>query len=157
MNKSRRSPRKANAGLVLMHLRGDFETMHKQPLVETFFGSFEEFSPKRRTSRKLPCKTRKHRARLSASVSVKPSSKIWNDCAVEFIARRVFRFPLVIGASRKSFIGKILNDAPVEERLQGSLAAAAIAVWNGANIVRVHDVRATVETLKVVDRIKGEL
>jgi dihydropteroate synthase len=66
-------------------------------------------------------------------------------------------FPLVIGASRKSFLGKILNGAPTGERLPGSLAAAAIAVWNGASVVRVHDIRATVETLRVVDKIKGEL
>ena len=66
-------------------------------------------------------------------------------------------FPILIGTSRKSFIGKILGDVSTDKRLQGSLASAAIAVWNGANIVRVHDVRATVETLKVVDKIKRKL
>ncbi|MBA2736607.1 MAG: dihydropteroate synthase, partial [Pyrinomonadaceae bacterium] len=40
------------------------------------------------------------------------------------------------------------------ERINGSLASAAIAVWNGANIVRVHDVKATIETLKTVAAIK---
>jgi dihydropteroate synthase len=64
---------------------------------------------------------------------------------------------MLVGTSRKSFIGKILDDAPAHKRLQGSVATAAIAVWNGANIVRVHDVKATVETLKVVDKIKGQL
>ncbi len=63
-------------------------------------------------------------------------------------------YPILIGTSRKSFIGKILGDVSTGERLQGSLASAAIAVWNGANIVRVHDVKATVEMLKIVDVIK---
>ena len=63
---------------------------------------------------------------------------------------------MLVGTSRKSFIGKILSDAPVDERLQGSLASAAIAVWNGAKIVRVHDVKATVEMLKIVEAVKLE-
>ena len=66
-------------------------------------------------------------------------------------------FPMMIGISRKSFIGKILNDAPVDERLNGTLAANAIAVWNGANIVRVHNVKETIETLKVVEALKNQL
>ena len=65
-------------------------------------------------------------------------------------------FPMLVGTSRKSFLGKILDDAPSDQRLHGSLASAAIAVWNGAKIVRVHDVAATVETLKVIEKIMGK-
>jgi dihydropteroate synthase len=60
--------------------------------------------------------------------------------------------PIMIGASRKSFIGKAL-DLPVEERLEGSLAAAAIAIFNGANIIRTHDVKETKRVAKMVDAI----
>jgi len=56
--------------------------------------------------------------------------------------------PILIGLSRKTFIGEILN-LPSEERLYGSLGAAVLAALNGAKIIRVHDVRATVEALKV--------
>lgn len=56
--------------------------------------------------------------------------------------------PLLVGISRKSFLGELLN-LPVEERLSGSLAAAAIAVKNGAKIIRAHDVKATVEAVRV--------
>jgi dihydropteroate synthase len=45
----------------------------------------------------------------------------------------------------------------VDERLSGSLATAAIAVWNGAKIVRVHDVKETVETLKIVRAVRDQL
>jgi dihydropteroate synthase len=66
-------------------------------------------------------------------------------------------FPMLIGTSRKSFIGKVLGDAAVDERLAGSLATVAVAVWNGADIVRVHDVRETVMTVRTVDAIKAAL
>lgn len=56
--------------------------------------------------------------------------------------------PLLVGISRKSFIGKIL-DVDVQERLEGSLSANIVAVLNGANILRVHDVLATVRAIKV--------
>jgi len=56
---------------------------------------------------------------------------------------------LVVGLSRKSMIGKLLHDAPPGERLYGSLAAAVIAAWQGAQILRVHDVGATAQALQV--------
>jgi dihydropteroate synthase len=57
--------------------------------------------------------------------------------------------PLLVGISRKSMIGAILGDAPLDERLYGSLAAAVVAAERGAAILRVHDVKPTVEALKV--------
>jgi len=48
-----------------------------------------------------------------------------------------------VGASRKTFIGKVLGIEAPKDRLEGSLAAATLAVWNGAHVVRAHDVRAT--------------
>ncbi|MDP3025695.1 MAG: dihydropteroate synthase [candidate division Zixibacteria bacterium] len=60
--------------------------------------------------------------------------------------------PLMVGVSRKSFIGKILN-LPTEERLEGSLASMAAAIMNGANILRVHDVKESKRVAKLVDAI----
>ena len=66
-----------------------------------------------------------------------------------------FSLPLLVGTSRKSFIGMINTiDSPADRRLGGSLAAAVVAVINGANIVRVHDVAETVEAIKVVQTIR---
>jgi dihydropteroate synthase len=59
----------------------------------------------------------------------------------------------LIGVSRKSFIGNILN-LPVDQRLEGTAGAVAISVWNGANIVRVHDVKEMVRVVRIVDAIK---
>jgi len=60
--------------------------------------------------------------------------------------------PLLVGASRKSFIGRTL-DLPVERRLEGSLAAAVAAVLNGANIIRAHDVAETARATRIADAI----
>lgn len=76
------------------------------------------------------------------------------------LLRELHRFqildnPIMIGASRKSFIGKVL-DLPLEERLEGSLAAAAIAIFNGANIIRTHNVKETRRVARMVDAILGK-
>jgi dihydropteroate synthase len=63
-------------------------------------------------------------------------------------------FPVLIGASRKSFLGRIL-DLPVDERLEASVAAHVAASLAGAHVVRVHDVKATVRALRVADAIRG--
>ena len=62
--------------------------------------------------------------------------------------------PILIGVSRKAFIGKILGDLPVTHRLEGTAAAVAISIFNGANIVRVHDVKEMVWVARVADAIK---
>jgi len=61
--------------------------------------------------------------------------------------------PLLVGASRKTFIGKILDAGP-EDRLEGSLAAAVAAVFAGANILRVHDVKETVRAARIADALR---
>ncbi|HEX2222257.1 MAG TPA: dihydropteroate synthase [Candidatus Limnocylindria bacterium] len=61
--------------------------------------------------------------------------------------------PLLVGTSRKRFIGEILGGAPPEERLEGTLASVALAVAGGADIVRVHDVAPAVRTVRVADAI----
>jgi dihydropteroate synthase len=62
--------------------------------------------------------------------------------------------PIMIGASRKSFIGTVL-DLPVEERLEGSLAVAAFCAAQGAHMVRAHDVRATLRVVRMIDAIRS--
>lgn len=65
-------------------------------------------------------------------------------------ALAVLELPILVGLSRKSMIGTLLADRPVEGRLQGSVAAAVVAATKGATILRVHDVAATVDALAVV-------
>jgi dihydropteroate synthase len=60
-----------------------------------------------------------------------------------------FNQPLVVGVSRKAFIGNLLDQKDPAERLTGSLAATAIAVYNGANVIRTHDVKETERAVRI--------
>ncbi len=62
--------------------------------------------------------------------------------------------PILIGGSRKSFIGAALN-LPVSARLEGSLAVAALAAWQGVQVIRAHDVAATVRVVRMIDAIRN--
>lgn len=66
---------------------------------------------------------------------------------------RELGYPILFGASRKSFIGKILGDLPPQERIEGTLATNVLAIARGADIVRVHDVKETVRAVQVADAI----
>jgi len=147
-----------NSGLILMHLRGDFETMHKQSPVEDILKEVSE-AFRRSIEKAESFGVKPEQIALDIGVGF---SKTFNQnlellAKLDKLVAEFPNFPMLVGTSRKSFIGKVLGDASVDERLGGSLASAVIAVWNGANIVRVHDVKATIEALKVVEAIKREL
>jgi dihydropteroate synthase len=76
---------------------------------------------------------------------------------VEVIRRlgefRALGRPLLLGSSRKSFIGRLLGGLPPQERLEGTAATVALGIANGADIVRVHDVRAMARVARVADAI----
>jgi dihydropteroate synthase len=78
------------------------------------------------------------------------------DCTVlrELVSLRVLGSPLLVGVSRKSFIGKILGQPQAADRLLGSLACAAVAVYNGAHLIRTHDVKETVETVRMAEWLR---
>src|ERR1051325_1911364 len=70
------------------------------------------------------------------------------------LAQEFADLPIVIGPSRKSFLGKLLDGAPADQRLHATIATVVASVLNGAHIVRVHDVKAAVEALRVADAIR---
>ena len=69
------------------------------------------------------------------------------------VLKKRLNLPFVLGTSRKSFIGRIL-DLPIEERLEGTAATVAAGIMQGADIIRVHDVREMVRVARVIDRLK---
>jgi dihydropteroate synthase len=71
------------------------------------------------------------------------------------LAREFSNLPLLIGTSRKSFLGKLLDGAPADERLYGTIATVVASILNGAHIIRVHDVRATMEAVRITDSIRS--
>ena len=64
-------------------------------------------------------------------------------------------YPILLGPSRKSFIGEALN-LPVKDRLEGTMASITVGIINGANIVRVHDVIETKRTVLILEKLLGE-
>lgn len=149
---------KYKTGLVLMHSRGDFETMHKQEPVEDIL---QEVSKGFRQSIEKAGSYGIKKEHIALDVGIGFSKTFEQNlellAKLNMLCKKFSDFPILVGVSRKSLLGKILGDVPTSERLQGSLTSAAIASWNGVKIVRVHDVKATVETLKVIDAVKKQL
>jgi len=142
---------KHSTGLVLMHSRGEFETMHSQPPVDDIMAEVRlDFE----RSLALATDAGVTREQIALDVGIgfgkTPEQNLELIAGLDRIRAEFPEHPLLVGASRKSFIGKLLAHPDAADRLSGSLAAAAIAVWNGASILRVHDVRETVDVVKVV-------
>ena len=145
------------AGLILMHLRGDFETMHRQkPVTEIFEEVTESFRQMIKTAEKYNINQQNIALDVGIGFSKTLEQNLELLAKLDKIVEEFSDYPLLVGTSRKSFIGKILDDAPIEHRLNGTLATGVIAVWNGAKILRVHNVRETVETVKIVEAIKSQ-
>ena len=142
------------AGLVLMHSRGTFETMHSQPPAEN---AIKDVTDQLATSIRLAIDASVSETQIAVDIGIGFGKT--PDQNLELLAnldkiRDIFpQFPIVVGASRKSFLGKILGGAEPIDRLSGSVATAVIAAANGANIVRVHDVKETVAALKTADAV----
>ncbi len=139
----------AGAGLVLMHMQGNPRTMQKDPRYEDAAREVREF---------LQTRLRGAMAAgvLEERIAVDPGIGFGKkvEHSLELIARidevATLGRPVVLGASRKSFIGRLI-EADVHERLEGGLAAAAIAVFLGARVIRTHDVAETVKAAKIAE------
>jgi dihydropteroate synthase len=137
--------------VVIMHMKGEPRNMQENPEYHDLIGEIGEFL--------------KGSIRKAMEGGIEPSN-IVIDPGIGFgktvehnleILRRLGELrdighPILVGASRKSFVGKVLG-LEVGERLEGSLAAMAVAIINGANIVRVHDVKESVRVARLTDAI----
>ena len=145
-------------GLVLMHSRGTYETMHKQePVADILATVSADF----------------HRSIAFAISRSVQTDKIALDIGIGFsktleqnleliakLGKIIYEFPqypMLVGTSRKSFIGKTLSGEPSNDRVSGSLATVAIAIWNGAKILRVHDLKETMAAVRVTEAIKATI
>ena len=147
----------ANAGLVLMHSRGEFETMHSQPPVENIVA---EVSNDFRRSIAIAEAKGVAKDKIVLDIGIGFGKTVEQNlellARLDIIAGAFSDHALLVGASRKSFIGKLLDGALPDQRLSGSIAAAVVAVMNGARIIRAQDVKATVESLKVAQAVIQE-
>ena len=140
------------AGLVLMHMQGKPETMQENPRYKDVVAEVLSFL-------RQSVKTAEMAGIRPESIAVDPGIGFGKTLKhnLELIAKldqlKVLNKHLLLGVSRKSFIGQILK-LEVEDRLEGSLAAGVAGVINGANILRVHDVAATVRAIRVAEYIR---
>ncbi len=142
------------AGLVLMHSRGDFETMHSQPpSVDLMAEVAAELSRSISTAREHGVDPEQIALDVGIGFGKTPEQNLQLIAKLRDLIAEFPEFPMLVGTSRKSFIGKLMDNAPPDRRLYGSLATAAMAVRNGAKIVRVHDVKPTVDTLRIIEAV----
>jgi dihydropteroate synthase len=147
-----------NAGLVLMHLRGTFETMHNlEPVEKIMFEVAAGFNWSIEKAKSYGVKSENIALDIGIGFSKTYEQNLELIAKLDKLTKKFARFPILVGTSRKSFLGKILGGIPANQRLIGSLASVSIAVWHKANIVRVHDVKETIETLKIVEAMRREL
>jgi dihydropteroate synthase len=140
-----------DAGVVIMHMRGSPDNMQEDLHYDDCVGEIKKILAQ---------------GIQTAEAAGIASDRIWIDPGIGFgktvnhnleILANLNSFaslqkPLLLGTSRKSFIGKIL-DLPVAERLEGSLATAVIGVIKGARVLRVHDVQETYRAVKIASEI----
>jgi dihydropteroate synthase len=141
----------AGAGYILMHMQGTPQTMSENPSYKDVVAEVNEFFSER--------------LRLTEECGISPAQIIL-DPGIGFgknsehnlqLLGNIKRFtihqrPVLLGASRKSFVGKVAGGG-VSERLPGSLACAIWAVLNGVQFIRTHDVAATVQALRMTEEI----
>ena len=133
----------------LMHMQGQPKTMQEAPKYDDVFADVTRFF----TEHIVRCE---QAGIAKEKLLLDPGFGFGKNLAhnYELLARlgefHQFGLPLLVGMSRKSMVGQLLNVGPTE-RLSGSLACAVIAAMQGAQIIRVHDVKETVEALRVVE------
>jgi dihydropteroate synthase len=139
--------------VVLMHMLGDPKTMQSNPTYEDCVREIADFFAERITYA-LSAGIERSKLILDPGIGFgkRPEDNLAILARLAEFAR--FDLPLLVGASRKSFIGVVDLQATSDQRLGGSVAAAVIAVMNGANMVRVHDVRETVQAMNVLNAVR---
>jgi dihydropteroate synthase len=144
--------RESGAGFVAMHMLGEPKTMQQAPHYDDVVAEVIEFLRERVEA---------------AGLAGIPTDRIAIDPGIGFgkdldhnlaLLHRVDALaalgrPVVVGPSRKRFIGTLLDGAPEDERLEGTIGAAAWLAARGANVIRVHDVLEVGRALRVVDAI----
>lgn len=137
----------AGVGWIAMHMQGDPATMQRAPRYDEVVGEVRAFLTER--------------AETAVAAGV---PEVWIDPGIGFgktpahnlsLLRHLDRivasgYPVVVGTSRKGFLGALTGGAPADDRLEASLATAVLAAAAGARMVRAHDVRPTVHAMRIV-------
>ncbi|KPL05546.1 MAG: dihydropteroate synthase [candidate division Zixibacteria bacterium SM1_73] len=137
--------------VVLMHIKGTPKNMQENPYYDDVI---EEITKYLRESIQLAKDAGIQKENIIIDPGIGFGKRLEDNLNILKNLKKfsILNCPILVGPSRKSFIGKILG-LPVEERLEGSLASLAVSIMNGANIVRVHDVKESKRVACLVDTI----
>jgi dihydropteroate synthase len=146
--------KKYNAALVIMHMQGKPRNMQDNPTYQNLVDEILHFL---NDSVQLAISSGINRNQIIIDPGIGFGKSVEDNYRLIRYLREFQSLgqPILIGLSRKSFIGKLL-DLPVDQRLEGSLASLAAAILNGADFVRVHDVKESARAVKVIDSIIGK-
>ncbi|ELY6275826.1 dihydropteroate synthase [Cronobacter muytjensii] len=133
----------------LMHMQGEPKTMQQAPHYDDVFNDVAQFF-EQQIARCEAAGIAKEKIILDPGFGFGKNLTHNYQLLARLSAFHRFGMPLLVGMSRKSMIGQLLNVGP-DQRLPGSLACAVMAAMQGAQIVRVHDVKETVEAMRVVE------
>jgi dihydropteroate synthase len=143
------------AGLVLMHSRGSFETMHSAPPADNIF---DDVTTGLRRSAAIAGSHGVRDEQIALDIGIGFGKTLEQNiellAKLDEIVAQFVEYPVLVGTSRKSFIGKILGGAASDQRLIGSITTALVAIQKGARIIRVHDVAETAQAIKVLDQLQ---
>ena len=138
---------------ILMHLRGDFAAMHREPSYTDVMGEVVG-ELRERIDRAEAQGVARGQLIVDPGVGFAKNAAHSLEVLRRLPEMEALGCPVLVGTSRKSFIGKVL-DLPVGERLFGTAATVAACVLGGAHMVRVHDVKAMVEVARMCDAIRA--
>lgn len=143
---------RAGAGVVLMHMQGTPETMQEDPRYEDVVADVLDFLA---GAVRRAVEAGVDESRIAVDPGIGFGKRLEHNLALlrHLGSFRALGRPVVLGASRKGFLGKITG-RPVEDRLAGSLGVAAAAAMAGAAMIRAHDVPETVDALRAVDAVR---
>jgi len=142
----------AGAGIVLMHLRGTPADMQRDPRYDDPAGEVADHLSRRMVTARAGGIEDQQMA-LDPGIGFGKTVRHNLELLARLETLAELGRPVLVGVSRKSFIGQVL-DLPVDQRLEGGLAAAAVAVFQGARIVRTHDVAATARAVRVAAALR---
>jgi len=141
---------KAKASLVVMHIQGNPKTMQQNPHYENVVEEVKGF---------LSNAVSKAKANGISQIFIDPGIGFGKTMRHNLLLLKNLNeftslgHPILVGASRKSFIGKLTNELSTDKRLEGTAASIAFSISNGANVVRVHDVKEMKKVVQVTDAI----
>jgi dihydropteroate synthase len=143
---------KHRASIVLMHMKGAPKTMQENPTYENVTKEVKQF-----LSERLFAAKEAGIEQMIVDPGIGFGKKFEHNIQLlqELKSFTSFGYPLLVGPSRKAFLGAILH-LPTNERIEGTAAVVTSAILNGANIIRVHDVKEMKRVAMVTDALKSE-